>query len=128
MKSLSVIGVLMLLGVGTNIALAADEPQTHMQGTDSHMEHPADKRMENPSAAKTYPGRGKVHKVNASAGTVYIRHGPIKELNWPGMNREYQVHDPAMLKDIKAGMTVDFQLQYMGNSTYHIVSIARTKS
>lgn len=122
MKSLSVIAALVLLGSGVQIATADDSP-THMQGTDSHMNHRADKPMEPGASAKTYSARGKVHKVDASAGTVYITHGPIKRLNWPSMNREYTVHDPAILKGIKAGMTVDFELEDVGNNTYHIVTI-----
>ena len=121
MKISPAIGLLLVFGALLPPALSV-EPQGDMSGTGQHL-------LQHPSAAKIYPARGKVHKVNASAGTIYITHDPIRQphlprMGWPGVTRKYQVHDPAMLKDIKPGMTVDFQLQDVGSNTYHIVSIS----
>jgi Cu(I)/Ag(I) efflux system protein CusF len=115
MKSTALIGILILVGAGMNPAPAADEPQTHMHGTDSHMEHPA-------AAAKTYSGHGRVNSVDVAAGKVNITHDPITELKWPGMTMDFQASTPT-LKNIKQGIDVVFELQKMKDG-YHIVKIA----
>ena len=58
---------------------------------------------------------GVVNSVNASAGRVNITHDPVPELKWPAMKMNFKAHDAAMLKDLKPGMTVDFEIQKMGN-------------
>jgi Cu(I)/Ag(I) efflux system protein CusF len=115
MKSIALIGVLILAGTGTSPALAADEPQTHMHGTDSHMEHSA-------AAAKMYSGHGRVNSVDVAAGKVNIAHDPITELKWPRMTMDFQASTPT-LKNIKQGIEVVFELQKMEDG-YHIVKIA----
>jgi Cu(I)/Ag(I) efflux system protein CusF len=52
---------------------------------------------------------GTVMKVDASAGKMTIRHGPIKKLNMDeGMTMVFRVQDPAMLKAVKAGDRIRF--------------------
>jgi Cu/Ag efflux protein CusF len=53
---------------------------------------------------------------------VKLTHDPIKNLKWPTMTMDFQAHDAAMLKDIKPGARVDFELMKMGG-TYHIMKI-----
>lgn len=69
---------------------------------------------------------GVVNSVNTEAGRVNITHDPVAELKWPKMKMNFKAHDPALLKDIKPGMTVDFEIQKMGNE-YHLTSIAPAK-
>ena len=45
-----------------------------------------------------------------------ISHDPIKELKWPKMTMDFQAHDAALLKDIKPGMEVNFELMKLGGS------------
>jgi Cu(I)/Ag(I) efflux system membrane fusion protein len=66
---------------------------------------------------------GVVNSINAAAGRVNITHDPVPELKWPAMKMNFKAHDPAMLKDLKPGMTVDFEIQKMGNE-YHVTRIA----
>ena len=58
---------------------------------------------------------GVVNSINAAAGRVNITHDPVPELKWPTMKMNFKAQDPAMLKDLKSGMTVDFEIQKMGN-------------
>lgn len=111
MKSATLIGTLILAGAGIP-ALAADEPQTHMHGTD-------------PAGAKTVAGHGKVNAIDLAAGKVNITHDPIKSLKWPKMTMDFQASSPT-LKDIKPGMEVDFELRKTGDA-YHIVKIVPAK-
>jgi Cu/Ag efflux protein CusF len=74
---------------------------------------------------KTFPGHGTVNSVDAAGGKVNLSHDPIKTLKWPKMTMDFTVQDPAMLKDIKPGMEVDFELMKM-TSTYRITKITPT--
>jgi Cu(I)/Ag(I) efflux system protein CusF len=52
---------------------------------------------------------GQVTKVDASAGNVTIKHGPIKKLDMDqGMTMVFHAQDPNMLKTIKAGDKIKF--------------------
>jgi Cu(I)/Ag(I) efflux system periplasmic protein CusF len=58
---------------------------------------------------------GVVNSINTSAGRVNITHDPVPELKWPTMKMNFKAQDPAMLSELKPGMTVDFEIQKMGN-------------
>ena len=52
---------------------------------------------------------GQVTKVDASAGKITIKHGPIKKLNMEeGMTMVFKANDPAMLKQVKPGDKIKF--------------------
>ena len=92
------------------VAFSADEAQG------DHADHHGD-------AGPTAKLHGVVNSVNAANGRVNISHDPVESLKWPAMKMNFKAHDAALLKDIKPGMTVNFEIQKMGNE-YHITSIA----
>ena len=52
---------------------------------------------------------GQITKVDASAGKITIKHGPIKKLGMDeGMTMVFKAQDPAMLKAVKSGDHVKF--------------------
>ena len=52
---------------------------------------------------------GQVTKIDASAGKITIRHGPMKKFDMDdGMTMVFRAEDPAMLKAVKAGDKVKF--------------------
>lgn len=59
---------------------------------------------------------GQVRKVNMDSKKITIRHGPIKNLNMPGMTMVFQVNDPAMLNQVKAGDKVRFTAEDSGGA------------
>lgn len=61
-------------------------------------------------------GAGVVTAVDAKAGTVTIHHGPIAALNWPAMTMAFKASSPSVLKGVKVGQSVKFQLMRMGGS------------
>lgn len=93
-------------------ALAADEQDA-----------PGDAQKTTSTAAATHTGRGKVISVDIEAGTVKLTHDPIKSLKWPKMTMDFKAHDPALLKDLKPGAEVDFELTKMGGG-YLIMKIS----
>jgi len=73
-------------------------------------------------AANTFPGHGTVNSVDAAGAKVNLSHDAIKALRWPKMTMDFTVRDPALLKGIKPGMEVDFELTKMGGG-YQITKI-----
>jgi Cu(I)/Ag(I) efflux system periplasmic protein CusF len=51
---------------------------------------------------------GEIRKVDKEAGKLTIKHGPIANLDMPGMTMVFRVSDPAMLEQVKAGDKVKF--------------------
>lgn len=51
---------------------------------------------------------GEVKQVDKAAGKVTIKHGPLANLDMPGMTMVFKVKDPAMLEKLKAGEQIHF--------------------
>lgn len=61
--------------------------------------------------ASSHLVQGKVTKVDAAAQKLTIRHGPIKKFDMDdGMTMVFRVKDPAMLKQVKPGDDVRFEV------------------
>lgn len=52
--------------------------------------------------------KGEVTKVDERRNRVTIKHGPIENLDMPGMTMVFEVADPAMMKKLKVGKPVSF--------------------
>ncbi len=50
-----------------------------------------------------------VRKVDKEQGKVTLKHGPIKNLDMPGMTMVFNVKEKAMLDGVKAGDKVNFK-------------------
>ena len=111
MKSMLLIASFLLAGTVALATFAAD---------DEHK--PASDDRQQSADTRTFPGRGKVNSVDPASGIVNLSHEAIKTLKWPKMTMDFTVHDPAMLKDIKPGMDVDFELMKI-SGTYQIIKI-----
>lgn len=61
------------------------------------------------AGAKMGRGVGKVTAVDATAGRVTLDHEAIPEVEWPAMVMAFKA-DPALLKDIKVGDKVTFEV------------------
>ncbi len=59
---------------------------------------------------------GEVRKVDKDAKKITIKHGPLQNLDMPAMTMVYQVKDPAMLDQVKAGDKVKFQAEKVGGA------------
>ena len=51
---------------------------------------------------------GEVRKVDKEAGKLTLRHGPIANLDMPGMTMVFKAADPKMLENLKDGDKVRF--------------------
>jgi Cu(I)/Ag(I) efflux system periplasmic protein CusF len=62
-----------------------------------------------PAAAKAADmSEGEVRKVDVEGRKITLKHGPLKNLDMPGMTMAFQVADPAMLTRVKVGDNVRF--------------------
>ncbi|MEP7328559.1 MAG: copper-binding protein [Betaproteobacteria bacterium] len=67
-----------------------------------------------------------VRKVDTDTGKITLKHGPIPNLDMPGMTMIFRVKDPAMLDKVKAGDKVRFTADKVGG-LYTIMSIESAK-
>jgi Cu(I)/Ag(I) efflux system membrane fusion protein len=74
------------------------------------------------AAPQTWSGAGKITKVNAATGELEMAHEPIPALQWPAMVMPFNVRDKAMLKGLKAGDAVSFDLARAGDG-FSVVAI-----
>ena len=51
---------------------------------------------------------GEVRKVDRDNRKITLKHGPLKNLDMPGMTMVFQVREPAMLDKVQAGDKVRF--------------------
>lgn len=59
---------------------------------------------------------GEIRKVDKDTKKITIKHGEIKNLDMPGMTMVFQVKDPAMLDQVKAGDKVKFNAEKTGGA------------
>jgi Cu/Ag efflux protein CusF len=59
---------------------------------------------------------GEIRKVDKEAKKLTIKHGPLPALDMPAMTMVFQVQDPAMLEQVKAGDKVKFVAEKLGGA------------
>lgn len=67
-----------------------------------------------PLSATAAPGvsaqltSGEVRKIDTEQGKLTIKHGPIENLQMPGMTMVFKAADPAMLQKLQVGDKIEF--------------------
>jgi Cu(I)/Ag(I) efflux system periplasmic protein CusF len=70
---------------------------------------------------------GQVTKIDESAGKITIKHGPIKKFDMDdGMTMVFRAQDPAMLKAVKPGDKVKFEVDRV-NGQFSVTKIEKSK-
>jgi Cu(I)/Ag(I) efflux system protein CusF len=64
-----------------------------------------------PALGQSELSDGEVRKVDKDAKKITIKHGPLANLDMPPMTMVFQVKEPAMLDQVKAGDKVKFQAE-----------------
>jgi Cu(I)/Ag(I) efflux system periplasmic protein CusF len=57
---------------------------------------------------------GEIRKVDKDARKITIKHGPIQSLDMPAMTMVFQVKDPGILDQLKAGDKIRFTAEKIG--------------
>jgi Cu/Ag efflux protein CusF len=78
------------------------------------------------TAARAEMADGQVTKIDAGAGKMTLRHGPIKNLDMDSMTMVFRVKDPAMLKQVKVGDKVKFEADRV-NGQITVIRIEKVK-
>lgn len=66
------------------------------------------------STEKVSHGVGVVKDIDTKQNTIILAHQPIKELNWSAMTMAFKVADGKLLKGVKVGEQVSFDLKGSG--------------
>ena len=101
MKQTTVLLAALVLSAGLTLAAAIPAEAT---------QHAA------PAAKAGAMSSGEVKKVDKEAGKLTIKHGPLENLDMPGMTMVFRVQDPAMLNDVKAGDKISFVAEKVGGA------------
>lgn len=94
--------------VSAGLALAAVNASAQMQMHD-HSQHnamPAASQDDSNALAD-----GEVKKVDKDTGKLTVQHGPLVNLNMPGMTMAFKVQDPAILDQVKAGDKIRLRVE-----------------
>ena len=75
------------------------------------------------SALANHRGEGSIEAIDWAHATVTIAHGPIASLKWPAMIMDFHAQDPALLRPLKPGQKVYFELVEESAGEYVIVHI-----
>ncbi|KQY89364.1 MULTISPECIES: copper-binding protein [Roseateles] len=87
---------------------------------------PAAHRAPAASAAAAPASDGEVLKVDKAQGKLTLKHGPLANLDMPGMTMVFRVANPGMLESVKAGDKVKFTADRVnGAFTVTAIEIAR---
>ena len=112
MKLIHIVAVL-----GQTITLGANA-QTAPASAADHSAHHA--------AASAPATDGEVRKIDKEQGKVTLRHGPIANLEMPGMTMVFKVADPKLLDSIKEGDKVKFSADKVnGAITVTAIEVAK---
>jgi Cu/Ag efflux protein CusF len=76
----------------------------HAQSSTDHSAHHAPAS----SAAAAPNSEGEVRKVDKAQGKLTLKHGPIANLEMPGMTMVFRVSDPKLLDGLNQGDKVRF--------------------
>ncbi len=83
------------------------------QTTDHSAHHPEPAKVAQAAAPMT---DGEVRKVDMETKKITIRHGTIENLGMPPMTMVFQVKDPALLDQVKAGDKIRFNAEKSGGA------------
>jgi Cu(I)/Ag(I) efflux system protein CusF len=88
--------VTLIAGVALFAPVANAQTHDHAHASANSVEKPAQMSS------------GEVKKVDTEAAKITIKHGPLVNLNMPGMTMVFKVKDPAMLNQVQAGDKISF--------------------
>lgn len=69
---------------------------------------------------------GEIRRVDKEAKKLTIRHGAIPKMDMPPMTMVYQVKDPAILDQVKAGDKIRFEVDNV-DGTFVVTRIEATR-
>jgi len=71
----------------------------------------------------THRGEGTVEAVDPAHASVTLAHGPIASLKWPAMTMDFKVKDAALLRTLKPGQKIVFDMVGESGGEYTVVRV-----
>ena len=93
------------IAVGCALAISAS---VYAAGEMGNMDMSSSAR---PAGEKAGMSHGEIKKVDAAAGKLTIKHGPLENLGMDAMTMVFKVKDPAMISQVKVGDKIDFMAE-----------------
>lgn len=87
----------------------------------------AGERQSGMNYAAMHHAEGIVNSIDMEYGKINMTHGPVKSLEWPGMTMDFKVKDNAILKGVKPGQKVKFEIEKERDSQFRITRIVPLK-
>lgn len=84
------------------------------------------KKTDAKAATGTALTEGEIRKVDKDTKKITVKHGPIQNLDMPAMTMVFQVKDPAMLDQVKAGDKIKFVADKV-NGAYTVMQLDTVK-
>ena len=125
MKKLNLAFVAMI-AFGYTLPVIADDNMGNINMSKMDMAMPAATAASIP-ASKMAHGIGVVKGIDSKQGMVTLDHEAIKELNWPPMNMDFKVVNSKLLKGLKVGQKVEFELKAEGGMNALVTAIKPAK-
>lgn len=72
---------------------------------------------------QAHKAQGVVNKIDLQNSKINLTHGPIKSLGWPGMTMDFAVKDATILKHVRVGQKVNFEVVNEGPGKYFVTRI-----
>jgi Cu(I)/Ag(I) efflux system periplasmic protein CusF len=92
-----------------SLGAAAQTPANHAGHHDTKPETKVAQAAPAPApAAKTDMAEGEIRKIDKDAKKVTLKHGPIKNLDMPGMTMVFQVKDMSLMDKLAVGDKILF--------------------
>jgi Cu/Ag efflux protein CusF len=91
---------------------------------DAHGGKPAAAQAAPIASDRSHKGQGTVRAIDLQTGSVNIEHGPIASLKWPAMTMDFPVKDKTLLKGVRPGQSVEFEIVAEGKDRFSISRIA----
>lgn len=108
------------------IAATAVAFTAHLAVAQSAPASAADHAAHHPAAAAAPQSDGEVRKIDKEQGKVTLKHGPIANLDMPGMTMVFKAADPKLLEGLKEGDKVKFTAEKVsGAITVTAIQIAK---
>ena len=92
----------------TIVAMLVAPMLAFSQGDQTHMNDVQNQSDSASNSASTTMSEGEIRRINQETGKVTIKHGPLQNLDMPGMTMIFRLQDPAMLDQIKEGDKIKF--------------------
>lgn len=115
MTRLSTLFAALAVFTGLSMSAADAGAQLHLHGQQSAA-------AAAPQDAAAELSSGEVTKIDKDTGKLTIQHGPLANLNMPGMTMTFKVQDPAMLDQVKVGDSILFRVERV-NGTYTVTRL-----